>query len=64
MSCAFHAFTEDGPCPWCAEAAGNVLVLGEDKNRYAPSCTSCESRDVRRNEFAGYTWCGACGRRS
>lgn len=26
MSCVFRAHTDDGPCPWCAEAQGRVLT--------------------------------------
>lgn len=63
MSCLYHAHIGDEPCPWCAEAAGHIAGAGDDAWRNEPQCPHCDARDMRRNEFAGYSWCGACGRR-
>lgn len=61
MTCVFHAYAGDPPCPWCSEAAGLVL-----RERWEPppfACQRCGSPDTRRNEAADppYRWCGACG---
>lgn len=63
MACAFHAFTGDGPCPWCDEAAG---VVRREWTKLAHACPRCESPDRRRNELADppYAWCGQCGARA
>lgn len=58
-----HPHNGEGPCPWCAEAAGV-----SDLTPWRPpanACPYCDSPDVRRNELADppYVWCGACGKR-
>lgn len=69
-SCIFHAYTGDGPCPYCIEAGTAVegVIYRDFKPVGKPwidSCPHCASTDIRRCVaiMQDFAWCGACGKR-
>lgn len=77
-TCSFHAFSGDGPCPYCIEAGADVRIstaLAFDQSTksfripgrraWIDDCPNCASTDIRRCVaiMQDFAWCGACGAR-
>lgn len=78
ITCKFHDYSGDEPCPWCLEAGSGqrittAVAFDQSTKSYqlpgaipwVTACPHCASSDIRRCValLQDFAWCGQCGAR-